>query len=50
MFSSQLSSMRSSFFCRYNKIEFGKNRKNAEAVELSKRAKKSKPGVKDSAF
>jgi hypothetical protein len=27
---------------RYNKIEFGKNRKNAEATELSKRAKKSK--------
>lgn len=33
----------------YNKIEFGKNRKNAEAVELSKRAKSSKTGTKGSA-
>jgi hypothetical protein len=36
-------------FCRYNKIEFGKNRKNAEAVELSKKAKTSKTGTKGSA-
>jgi hypothetical protein len=36
-------------FFRYNKIEFGKNRKNAEAVELSKRARKSKAGIKESA-
>jgi hypothetical protein len=34
---------------RYNKIEFGKNRKNAEATELSKRAKKSKAGASDNA-
>jgi hypothetical protein len=36
-------------YVRYNKIEFGKNRKNAEAVELSKRARKSKAGTKESA-